>query len=51
MDGNLAKIQWEKIKDNKQLEAGLEKCPSKTFVRRSELRRKQRQEQQVVNVN
>jgi RnfABCDGE-type electron transport complex B subunit len=50
MDGNLAKIQWDKIKDNKQLEAGLEKCPSKTFVRRSELRKKIKSKLSTVNV-
>jgi electron transport complex protein RnfB len=42
MDGSLAKIQWNKIKDNKMLEPALEKCPANTFVRRSELRKKQK---------
>lgn len=51
MDGKLAKVQWDKIKDNKLLEAGFEKCPSKTFVKRSELRKKQRSEQVTINAN
>jgi len=49
MDGKLAKIQWSKIKDNKLLEPALEKCPSNTFVRRSELRKKVRSEQLTIN--
>ncbi|MCK4528509.1 RnfABCDGE type electron transport complex subunit B [candidate division WOR-3 bacterium] len=36
MDGNLPVIHWEKIEDNKLLEPALEKCPTKTFIRRSE---------------
>ncbi len=51
MDGNLAKIQWNKIKDNKQLEPALEKCPARTFVRRSELKKKQKSERSIINVN
>ncbi|MEA1912514.1 MAG: RnfABCDGE type electron transport complex subunit B [candidate division WOR-3 bacterium] len=38
MDGNLPEIHWNKLKDSKPLEQALEKCPSKTFVRRSELK-------------
>jgi Na+-translocating ferredoxin:NAD+ oxidoreductase subunit B len=42
MDGSLAKVQWNKIKENKILEPALEKCPANTFVRRSELKKKQK---------
>ncbi len=38
MDGTLAKVHWNKIEDNKLLEPALEKCPTKTYVRRSGLR-------------
>ena len=38
MDGNLAVVHWDKIEDNKLLEPALEKCPVKTFIRKSELR-------------
>ncbi len=50
MDGKLAKVQWDKIKDNKLLEPALEKCPSKTFVKRTELRKKQKIDQVTLNV-
>jgi electron transport complex protein RnfB len=50
MDGKLAKIQWNKIKDNKMLEPALEKCPSNTFVKRSELRKKVKGEQLKINI-
>jgi len=50
MDEKLAKIQWDKIKDNKDLEPALEKCPTKTFVRRSELRKNQKKEKVAANV-
>lgn len=49
MDGKLARIQWEKVKDNKLLEPGFEKCPSKTFVKRSELRKKQKSKKVTVD--
>lgn len=49
MDGKLAKVQWNKIKDNKLLEPALEKCPSNTFVRRSELRKKIKSKLSTVN--
>jgi Na+-translocating ferredoxin:NAD+ oxidoreductase RNF subunit RnfB len=49
MDGKLAKIQWNKIQNNKLLEPALEKCPSKTFVKRSELRRKQKSQEITIN--
>ncbi|MEO0294200.1 MAG: RnfABCDGE type electron transport complex subunit B [candidate division WOR-3 bacterium] len=39
MDGNLAKVEWKKVKDSISLEPALEKCPCKTFIRRSELRK------------
>ena len=42
MDGSLAKIQWNKIKENKMLEPALEKCPANTFIRRSELKKNQK---------
>ncbi len=50
MDGKLAKIQWNKIKNNKMLEPALEKCPSNTFVKRSELRKKVKGEQLKINI-
>jgi len=50
MDEKLAKIQWDKIKDNKDLEPALEKCPTKIFVRRSELRKNQKKEKVAANV-
>ena len=49
MDGNLAKIQWDKVENNKLLEPGLENCPSNTFIRRSELRKKIKSEKLTVN--
>jgi hypothetical protein len=49
MDGKLAKVQWNKIQDNKLLEPALEKCPSKTFVKRSELRKKQKSQEITIN--
>jgi electron transport complex protein RnfB len=54
MDDNLARIQWNKIKDNKQLEPALGKCPVRTFIRRSELMKNPKKEQEnikeVINV-
>jgi electron transport complex protein RnfB len=50
MEGKLAKIQWNKIEENKLLEPALEKCPSKTFVRRSELRKKTKSLEVKINV-
>jgi len=50
MDGKLAKVQWDKIEDNKSLEAAIEKCPTKTFVRRSELRKNHKKEKVAANV-
>ncbi len=49
MDGKLAMVQWSKIKDNKLLEPALEKCPSNTFVRRSELRKNIQNKLKTVN--
>ena len=49
MDGKLAKIQWDKVENNKLLEPGLENCPSNTFIRRSELRKKIKSERATVN--
>jgi electron transport complex protein RnfB len=49
MDGKLAREQWDKIKDNKVLEPALEKCPAKTFVRKSELKKGQKKEKAAVN--
>jgi len=49
MDGKLARIQWEKITNNKLLEPGFEKCPSKTFVKRSELRKESKNEQVILS--
>ena len=50
MEGKLAKVQWDKIKDNKALEPALEKCPAKTFVRKSELKKGQKKEKTTANV-
>lgn len=49
MDGKLAKVNWKKVKDNKMLEPALEKCPTNSFVRRSELRKKVEEELAKVN--
>ena len=38
MDGNLASVHWDKIDDNSILKPALEKCPTKTYIKRSELR-------------
>jgi electron transport complex protein RnfB len=48
MDGTLAEVQWKKIKDNKMLEPAIEKCPTNSFIRRSELRRKKIKSEQVT---
>ncbi len=48
MDGALAKIQWDKVKENKMLEPALEKCPTNSFVRRSELRKKQKSNRATI---
>jgi electron transport complex protein RnfB len=49
MEGKLARVQWDKIEDNKVLEPAIEKCPAKTFVRRSELKKRQKKEKITVN--
>ena len=49
MDGKLARIQWDKVGNNKLLEPGLENCPSNTFIRRSELIKKIRSKKVRVN--
>ena len=50
MEGKLAIVQWDKIKDNKALEPALEKCPAKTFVRKSELKQGQKKVKVTLNV-
>jgi electron transport complex protein RnfB len=48
MDGKLAKIQWNKVENNKFLEPGFEKCPSNTFIKRSELRKNREKEPATI---
>jgi electron transport complex protein RnfB len=38
MDGNLAVVHCDEIENDKQLEVALEKCPTKSYIRRSELK-------------
>lgn len=48
MDENLAEIQWDKIKDNRLLEPAIEKCPTNSFARRSEIKKKKKPEKTVA---
>lgn len=38
MDGKLAVVHWDKVEEGEQLEPAFEKCPTNSYVKRSELR-------------